>query len=686
MNISEPFELQTIRQRMNFLCSEIERHNKLYHELDSPEITDEAYDALFRELVKLEQDFPEMKRPDSPTMRIGGAPLPYLETRLHRERMYGLDNVFSEIEWESFMQKAIRALPEADMQTMEQWWADPKLDGLACELTYENGILIQALTRGDGETGEVVTDAIRTIKNVPLKIHGDCPPLFEVRGEVLMFRNEFEKLNEQQRKRGLKLFANPRNAAAGSLRQLDTKITAQRKLRFLAYSLGAFSMPGKYHWQTHDAIMVSLKQMGFSIPPKGTLCSNVEEAKNYFNQIEKLRDDLPFEIDGVVYKLNNIEAQKALGFTARAPRFAIAWKFTSRKAETVLNDITIQVGRTGVLTPVAELEPVSLGGVMVSRATLHNADEIERLDLRIGDTVLIQRAGDVIPNVIGPVLSKRPIKAVPFIFPHACPVCGSPLKRQAGEVAWRCLNLSCPAVIMRSIMHFVSKAGINADGIGSRWIETLIRTGLVHTPADLFRLKKNDLVEFDRMGETSAGNFVDALAEAKRNASLSQFISSLGIRLVGEQTARTLASHFADMDQLASASAEELQKLPDIGVEVARSIRDFFENDSNCTLLAQFKELGLWPSYSDEQKKTVANTALAGKKILFTGTLSRPRDEYKHLAENAGAVTMSSASKNLDYLIVGENPGSKLEKAQKLGIPVIDEQTFLRLARGVTTS
>ncbi len=675
-------DVQNARKRIDALCAEIERHNRLYHELDAPEITDEAYDALFRELSELERDHPELKHPDSPTMRIGGKPLSFLETRAHRERMYGLDNVFSAAEWEAFMHKADRALPEAGIRTMSDWWADPKLDGLACELIYEDGILVQALTRGDGEVGEVVTDAMRTIKNVPLKLRGSYPRLIEIRGEVLMFRKEFEELNEQQGMLGLKLFANPRNAAAGSLRQLDSRITAQRKLRFLAYSLGAVQGPEEPSWKTHGEVLASLQKMGFTVPPRGTLCRNAAEAARYFGEIERIRDDLPFEIDGVVYKLNDLEAQKALGFTARAPRFAIAWKFTSRKAETLLRSITIQVGRTGVLTPVAELEPVSLGGVMVSRATLHNADEIERMDLRIGDTVLIQRAGDVIPDVIGPVPDKRPEGTVPFSFPGTCPVCGSPVKRLPGESAWRCLNLSCPAVVMRSISHFVSKAGIDAEGIGAKWIGTLIRSGRVHTPADLFKLTREDLMEFERMGETSAGNFVDALAEARSKATLARFISALGIRLVGEQTARTLASHYADMDSLAQAGPEDLQKLQDIGPEVARSIRDFFETESNRSLLAQFKELGLWPSSDPKQDANAPQTALTGKKILFTGTLSRPRDEYKRMAEEAGAQVMSAVSKNLDYLIAGENPGSKLEKSKKLGLAVITEQEFLDLLSG----
>ncbi len=667
-------------KRMDKLYRELERHNRLYHELDAPEITDEAYDALFRELVSLEQSHPELKRPDSPTLRVGGKVLSFLETRPHTLRMYGLDNVFSFEEWTTFAQRAARALPEADTDILSSWWADPKLDGLACELTYEDGILSQALTRGDGEVGEVVTEAMRTIKNVPLRLKGEppFPARIEVRGEVLMFRREFEELNAQQKMAGQKLFANPRNAAAGSLRQLDPRITAKRKLRFLAYSLGAVEMATPLPWRTHADVLAGLSAFGFETPPQGTLCNTPREAREYFERVERMRDDLPFEIDGVVFKLNDLEVQSALGFTARAPRFAVAWKFSARKAVTKLKSITIQVGRTGVLTPVAELEPVSLGGVLVSRATLHNEDEISRLDLRPGDTVLIQRAGDVIPDVIGPILEKRPEGLKPFAFPHRCPACGSEARRMPGESAWRCLNLACPAVNMRSVSHFVSKAGLDVDGVGTKWIEILIQSGRVKSPADLFSITQDELLSFDRMGETSAANFVGALAEARHSTTLQRLIAALGIRMVGEQTARTLAARFRDMDELAAASQEELQKLPDIGPEVAGSIRAFFETESNRDLLIRLKNLGLWPTSQGNLAET-SSLPLQGMKILFTGTLSRPRDEYKRLAEEAGAQVMTGVSKKLDFLVAGDNPGSKLEKSRSIGIRIVTETEFLKL-------
>ena len=675
--------------RIAFLSAELNRHNRLYHQLDAPEITDEAYDALYRELVELEEAHPELRRPDSPTRRVGGAVLAYLETRPHRRRMYGLDNVFSAEEWEAFVLRAERALPEAG-ELMAAWWTDPKLDGLACELTYENGVLTQALTRGDGEVGEVVTEAMRTVRGLPLRLEGLVPALLEVRGEVLMFRKDFEDLNERQAALGQKLFANPRNAAAGSLRQLDTSVTASRRLRFLAYSLGEVRQgdapqAASELWKKHSQLMEDLRRWGFETPPQGRLCRNAAEARAFMDDMEARRDDLPFEIDGVVFKLDDMEAQEALGYTARAPRFAAAWKFTARKAVTRLKKISIQVGRTGVLTPVAELEPVSLGGVMVQRATLHNEDEIRRLGIREGDMVVIQRAGDVIPDVLGPVLEDRPEGLPEFEFPRECPVCGSPVRRLEGEAAWRCVNAVCPAVVSRSIVHFVSKAGLDVDGVGAKWVEALIEAGRVKSPADLFTLTQEELMGYERMGEVSAGNFVLALDEARRKAPLMRFIAALGIRQVGEQTARTLAAHFRDMDELSQASAEALMALPDIGPEVARCIRAFFENEQNRELLERFRELGLWPSGGPKEEGGAAPGLLEGKRLLFTGTLSRPRDDYRRMAEAAGANVASGVSKKLDALIVGSDPGSKLDKARALGIRVLDEEEFLALLKGEVT-
>lgn len=681
--LSAETEENKAARRASALRAEIERHNYLYHTLDAPEITDEAYDVLFRELVAIETRYPALQTPDSPTLRVGGAVLPSLETRPHRLRMYGLENVFSAEEWNAFVQRAARQLPEASAELMNAWWADPKLDGLAVEIIYENGIMTQALTRGDGSEGEVVTEAVRTVRNLPLRLRGEGPfPVrLEVRGEMLMFRKEFEELNRRQQALGQKTFANPRNAAAGSLRQLDTTVTAARRLRFLAYGAGLVEpAPGRPRWEKHSQLMAAYQAYGFQTPTGGRLCTSPAEAEAYYRDMETRRDELPFEIDGVVYKLDDLDAQEALGFTARAPRFAVAWKFAARQARTILRRINVQVGRTGVLTPVAELEPVSVGGVVVGRATLHNEDEIRKLDIREGDTVIIQRAGDVIPEVVGPVPEARPAGTEPFLFPHTCPVCGSPASRLEGEAAWRCLNLSCPAVIMRSIVHFVSKAGLDVQGVGAKWVEKLIEAGRVKTPADLFTLRVDELLGFERMGEVLATKFVEAFAEARRTATLARFIAALGIRQVGEQTARTLAEHFDDMDALERATTGELMDLPDIGPEVAASIRAFFANEANRELLERFRALGLWPRR--EQGAERVQTPLTGKKMLFTGSLSRPREEFQRLVEQAGAVVMSGMSKKLDYLVVGDNPGSKLARARELGVEILDEAGLARLLDG----
>ncbi len=675
------FDIPRDKARMDELRAQIERHNKLYHTLDAPEISDAAYDELFRELEALEAAHPEWVTPDSPTRRVGGAVLDALKTLPHTLKMYGLDNVFSAEEWLAFVQRAQRALPEAGAGVMSVWWADPKLDGLAVELVYERGELVRALTRGDGERGEVVTEAMCTVRNLPLRLQGPgpFPDVLEVRGEVLMLRRHFQELNRRQEEEGQKTFANPRNAAAGSLRQLDTAVTAARKLSFLAYGFGLLNSAEK-RWETHSEFMAALRDYGFDTPPGGRLCRGLEEAEAYKSDLEARRDELPFEIDGVVYKLDDLEAQEALGYTDRAPRFAVAWKFAARQAQTVLRTIAIQVGRTGVLTPVAELDPVNLGGVTVSRASLHNEDEIRAMDVRVGDTVLIQRAGDVIPEVVAPVPARRPASAVPFEFPRVCPECGSPAARLEGESAWRCLNESCPAVALRHIAHFVSKAGLDVKGVGFKWIETLVESGRVRNPADLFALREADLLDLDRMGEKLAANFVAALDSARQSAPLHRLVAALGIRQVGERTARTLAEHFADLDALAAASTEELTALPDIGPEAASSIRAFFGNDANREMLARFRALGLWP-VAAKPRPEAPQTPLSGKSVLFTGTLSRPRDAFQALAEQAGARIASGVSRNLDYLVVGDNPGSKQAKAGALGVKTLGEQDFIELLR-----
>lgn len=680
------------KARLKFLKSELKRHNRLYHTFDNPEISDQEYDMLYKELVGLEEKYPELVTKDSPTQKIGGEVLPYLEKAKHRQRMYGLDNVFSQAEYEDFIQKGKNYFSKENTQKelspacMDTWWADPKLDGLAAEIIYENGELVQALTRGDGEEGEVITSAVKTIRNVPQHLGHDLPfTRIEVRGEVLMLKRDFEALNEKQRLLKQKTFANPRNAAAGTLRQLDTRITAERKLIFLAYNVGqvlissASDESGLTLWKTQEELMQGLGKLGFAVSKESMLCHTSQDAFSFYEKMEQIRDGLPYELDGVVYKLNNRLAQQVLDFTARSPRFAIAWKFSSRKAETLLKAITVQVGRTGVLTPVAELEPVSIGGVVVSRATLHNEEELHNLDVRIGDTVLVQRAGDVIPDILSVNLEKRPQNAEEFVFPHECPVCHSKAVRYKGEAAWRCVNIDCSAQKVQGIIHFASKAGLDISGVGEKWIEKLVEIGRVQNIADLFTVTEKELLAFEGMGDISAQKFVDSLKEAKENATLARFIASLGIRLVGEQTAKTLAGAFENINELAHAPEDKLTLLPDIGPEVAGSIKQYFASPEKQEILARLKEYGLDPQR--QEKVVAADSALAGKTILFTGTLSKPRQEFEKMAEDAGAKLLSAVSKNLNYLVVGEKAGSKLEKAQKLGVQTLTEQEFLDLLK-----
>lgn len=674
---TQPAAIPPEKARMDALAAELEHHNRCYHTLDAPEISDEAYDALFRELLALEAAHPEWRSPQSPTLRVGGGLLAGLDKKTHRQRMYGLDNVFSPEEWREFVERMRRALPEAPTA----FWCDPKLDGLALEIIYEDGVLAEALTRGDGETGEVVTAAVRTIRNVPLRLalpdgEAALPRRLEVRGEVVIYKADFAALNEKRDALGQKTFANPRNAAAGALRQLDVSATRAVPLRFLAYSMGEADWGAARPCTQQGELMARLTAYGFLTPPDGRLCPDPAAVEAYVEEVRRQRETFLMEIDGAVAKQDNLEAQAALGHTARAPRFAVAFKFPAMQARTVLRGIDIQVGRTGVLTPVAILDPVPVGGVMVSRATLHNEDEIRAKNLRIGDTVLVQRAGDVIPEVVGPILEERPADAAEYVFPHTCPVCGQTAHREEGEAAWRCDNLACPAVRLRAISHFVSKAGLDVGGIGGKWIEQLVSSGRVQSPADLFTLTVPELLQFERMGETLAQKFVDAFALARQTASLSRLICALGIRHVGEQTARRLASRYADLDALAGAATDELMQLEDIGPEVASSIRAFFANAANAALLERFRALGLWPVSGAGESGTQPEGPLAGKTILFTGTLSIRREEAARLAESRGATVLGGVSRKLDYLVAGEKAGSKLEKAEKLGVRVLNEQEF----------
>lgn len=667
---------QKIIDQIQSLRAFVSRHAHLYHTLDAPEISDADYDAAYRELKRLEEAYPLLAIADSPTRQVGGELLDALAKKAHRRKMYSLDNVFSADELGEFVQKMRNLEPNIE----PVFWCDLKMDGLALELIYENGQFVEALTRGDGETGEVVTAAMRTVQNLP-KTLPNAPRLLEVRGEVLMRRADFAELNERQRKRNEKTFANARNAAAGSVRQLNTAVIAERPLRFLAYGVGEINdANGETRLaETYTELMVRLQGMGFETPPRGRRCASVNEAEALYAEIAVAREALEYEIDGVVLKLDDLAAQAALGYTARAPRFACAWKFPAQEVTTTLLAISIQVGRTGVLTPVAELEPVRVGGVLVSRATLHNEDEIRSRDVRVGDTVRVRRAGDVIPEVLGPVLEERDPHGQPFQFPHICPVCGKPAIRQEEAAAWRCNNPDCPAQSRKALAHFVSGAGLNIEGVGPRWTDLLLQSGKIRDAADLFSLTVQDLMKFEGVQMRRATNTVAALDKARRESTLPRFIAALGIRLVGEQTARTLAAHFGTMDALMAASCDALEQLPDVGPEVSLAISGYFGDESNLAQLERFKTLGLWPVQSEAP--TPVDGKLTGKSVLFTGTLSMPRGEAQKLAEAAGARIVSSLSRNLDYLVVGDKPGSKLAKATELGVTVLQEPDFLKLVQ-----
>lgn len=664
-------------QRAAELREQLERHNHRYYVLDAPEITDAEYDALFRELQALEAAHPELDDSNSPTRRVGGAPAEGFATYRHRLPLLSLDNAMALEEWREFAARTAQALGAAPA-----WWADPKMDGLAVEAVYENGALTVAATRGDGEKGEDVTRNLRTVKNLPLTLNrkaGPVPRLLEVRGEVVMTKAAFEALNERQAAAGGKIFANPRNAAAGSVRQLDPKIAAARPLRFLAYGVGLVEWEAPlFAWISQAGIMDGLRALGFSVPPEARRCQDAGAVEALFLKLQDERDSLPFEIDGLVVKVDSLDLQRELGQTARAPRWALALKFPAQQAATRLIDIKVQVGRIGVLTPVAELEPVRLAGVEVSSATLHNQDQINALGLRPGDRVLIQRAGDVIPQVVRN-LEERAVDAGVWRIPEQCPVCGSHTARLPGEAAVRCPNLSCPARLTQGLIHFVSKAGLDMQGVGGSWIEKLAQDGHLRSPADILTLNKKVLLGYKGMGPKSADNFLAAIEQAKA-APLHRFLSALGIEQVGEQTARTLAQHYADLDALALASEEELQQLPDIGPKVSASIRAFFDNPANRNLLQRFKELGLWPRGGGSEAVTAL--PLAGKTFIFTGTLpGMSRLEAEALVEKIGGRAAPSITKKVDYVVAGEAAGSKLAKARDWGLTILDFTAFQDLVR-----
>lgn len=661
-------------QHAAHLRDELNHHNYLYYVLDAPEIPDAEYDRLLRELQTLEEKFPELQTPDSPTQRVGAVPLKAFNEVTHEVPMLSLNNCFSEQELLDFDRRVREGLDKDNIE----YAAEPKLDGLAISLLYENGVLVRGATRGDGSKGEDVTQNIRTIETIPLRLQGrHYPERLEVRGEVIMTKAGFERLNERQREKNEKTFANPRNAAAGSLRQLDSRITATRPLEFYCYGIGVATQAIA---DRHSKILQQLKDWGFRLNPEVKVVKAVQGCAQYYAEIQQKRDGLPYDIDGVVYKVDRLADQDILGFVSRAPRWAIAHKFPAQEEMTVLRDIEVQVGRTGALTPVARLEPVFVGGVTVTNATLHNQDEIDRKDVRIGDTVIVRRAGDVIPEVVSTVLSKRRKGARKFKMPRKCPVCGSEVVKLENEAVARCSGgLYCGAQQKEAIKHFASRKAMDIDGLGDKLVEQLVDEGLIHDVADLYALTVEQVATLERMAEKSAQNLVDALEKSK-STTLERFIFSLGIRQVGETTARTLAHYYGSLKSLMKAKAEKLLEVEDVGPIVAESIETFFKQKHNDEVIAKLIRAGIhWPAI---EKPSKAQLTLAGKTFVVTGTLSTMgRNEAKAALLAKGAKVSGSVSKKTDYVVVGADPGSKASKAAELGLEILDETAFLALLK-----
>jgi len=663
------------RERIAFLYAEIDRHNRLYYEEDRPEISDADYDALFRELQRLEDSHPELARPDSPTARVGGRALEKFRQVVHRIPMLSLDNAFGEEDITDFDKRIRRELGLGDRAEIA-YVCEPKMDGLAVELVYENGLFTQGSTRGDGETGEDITANLKTVRDIPLRLNTANPPrLLEVRGEVYLPLEPFRRLNAEREENGEPPFANPRNAAAGSLRQLDPKITARRPLTIFCYAPG---MMEGISFDSQSAFLESTASVGLPVNPLAQRVNGVPGIVNFYAQLQDQRETLPYEIDGVVVKIDDFALQRELGAKSRSPRWAIAWKFPPRQAVTVVEDIVPSVGRTGVITPTAHLRPVEVSGVTVSRATLHNWEEMVRKDIRIGDTVVIERAGDVIPAVVRVLTEKRSGVERPLPIPSACPECGSPVVKIPDEVAVRCLGLSCPAQIRESIIHFASRHAMDIDGLGEKYIDQLLRLGLVHDVADLYGLTVADLMRFERMGDKLAENLLGAIA-ASKSRDLATFIFALGIRHVGAQTARLLAASFGSLQNLMIAMEEELQAVREVGPQVARSITAFFAAEENRRVIERLLAAGVSPSVAEKR----VGGRFTGKTFVFTGSLERfSRSEAQKMVEAQGGHAAGSVSKKTDFVVAGAEAGSKLEKARSLGVTVLSEDEFLKMMEG----
>ena len=661
-------------KRIGDLRRQIERHDYRYYVLDDPEVTDAAYDALMRELRELEAAHPDLVTPESPTQRVAGRPAAGFAEVVHALPMLSLDNAFSEDDLREFDRRVRERL---DVERVD-YSAEPKIDGLAISVRYEAGVYVRAATRGDGTRGEDVTANVRTIAALPLRLQGDPPPVLEVRGEVYMARASFERLNARAAAAGEKTFANPRNAAAGSLRQLDPAVTASRALDVFFYGVGETG-----DWRApdrHSGVIAALRDFGLRTCPDATVVEGLDGCLGYYDRIGRARAGLDYDIDGVVYKVDRLDWQRELGYVARAPRWAIAHKFPAQEEVTQVQDVDFQVGRTGALTPVARLKPVFVGGVTVSNVTLHNMDELERKDVRIGDTVVVRRAGDVIPEVVRVLVERRPADARRVRLPKTCPVCGSHVTRDEGEAVARCSGgLVCSAQRREALLHFASRRAMDVDGLGERIVEQLVESGRVQTPADLYGLTADELASLERMGAKSAANLVEAIA-ASRRTSLARFLYALGIRDVGEATALALANHFGRLDALMAASYEDIQQVRDVGPVVARHVRDFFDEPHNLAVIASLRRAGVeWPE-GDPAPSTPVEGPLTGEVLVITGTLaSMTRDQARDAARAAGATVTDSVSRKTTLLVAGTEAGSKLRKANDLGVRVADEREFLAL-------
>ncbi len=657
------------QQRINELRTEIERHNRLYYIEAQPQISDREYDHLLDELEQLEIQFPEFQSPTSPTQRVGGAPLEHFESIRHAVPMMSLSNTYSKEELVEFDRRIHKLVPEETFSYI----LEPKIDGVAISLRYEDGELVQAVTRGDGSTGDNVTANIRTIKSIPLRLDDMMPPkVMEVRGEIYMDTKGFSKLNEYRQEAGLEPFANPRNACAGSLKLLDPQEVVKRPLDAIFYAVGELD---GIAFDTHEQMLKTLKGYGLRITPNYWLNDTIEEVLNQLDALENMRHDFPFEMDGGVIKVNERRLYDPLGYTAKSPRWAVAYKYEPEQAETILHAISIQVGRTGVLTPVAELEPVQLAGTTVRRATLHNEDEIRRKDIRIGDRVIVEKAGEIIPAVVKVVAEKRTGVEQEFKMPTSCPICGSVVEKREGEVALRCINLQCPAQVKNWLMHFASRSAMDINGLGESLVEQLVDSGLVKNPAELYSLKKVEVLGLERMGEKSADKLIAGIEESKRRP-FERVLLGLGIRHIGKGAAIILANEFKNIDALIAANAEQLEGIRDIGPIVARSVVDYFKDSQTIDIIGKLRTAGV----NFKQTATHSSHELEGLTFVLTGTMeTMARDDAGEKIRARGGKVSSSVSKNTSYLVAGERAGSKLEKAETLGVTVLTEEQFIAL-------